>query len=121
VCDWPDFDTEPYAGLDTADFVRRSYCSWDEAGWRSMLVQCFAHARRVGSLSLPGVSDLHLVLYVAGDAVMRVHSGGKPVRRHRIPGSLELMVRARRPSGVTIPSRSPPTAPASPPPATTKP
>lgn len=57
-----------------------------------MLVQCFAHARQVDGLPLPGVSDLHLVLYVAGDAVMRVHSGGKPERRRRFPGSLELMV-----------------------------
>jgi AraC family transcriptional regulator len=107
VFDSPDFDLEPYAGLENTDFVRRSYCSWDEAGWRSLIVQCFAHARQVDGLRLPGVSDLHLLLYVAGDAVVRVDSGGKPVRRRRVPGSLELMV----PGQATIRSYDAATAP----------
>ena len=90
--DSPDFDLAPYAGLDTARFARRAYCSWDDAGWRSLLVQCFTHARQVDQLQLPGVSDLHLVLCTAGNTIMRSHGGGKPVRQRWVPGRLELLV-----------------------------
>jgi AraC family transcriptional regulator len=92
VFDSPDFDLEPYAHSGTEDFVRRTYCSWDEAGWRSLLVQRFTHRRQVDHLPLPGVSDLHLVLCTAGSAEMRVYRDGKPVRRRWAPGRLELMV-----------------------------
>ncbi|WP_434451058.1 helix-turn-helix domain-containing protein [Lentzea sp. E54] len=88
--DSPDFDLAPYAEWDTSALVRRTFCSWDDAGWRSLLVQCFDHAPEAEHIKLPGVADLHLVLYVAGDVVMRTRSGGKPVRR--VPGALELMV-----------------------------
>lgn len=90
VFDSPDFDLAPYAEWDTSALVRRTFCSWDDAGWRSLLVQCFDHAAEAEHIELPGVADLHLVLYVAGDVVMRTRSGGKPVRR--VPGALELMV-----------------------------
>ncbi|MFE0763413.1 AraC family transcriptional regulator [Streptomyces smyrnaeus] len=90
--DSPDFDLAPYADFDTGELVRRTYCSWHAAGWRSMLVQSFTHAREAESVPLPGVSDLHLVLCTGGDAVMRVRDGGRAVRRRWVPGRLELMV-----------------------------
>lgn len=91
--DSPDFDLAPYA----ADFgasapVRRSYCSWTDAGWRSLLVQCFEHVPEVEELPVPGVADLHLVLHVAGDVTMRTRADGKPVQGRWAPGNLELMV-----------------------------
>jgi AraC family transcriptional regulator len=95
VFDSPDFDLAPYAELDTSALVRRTFCSWDDAGWRSLLVQCFDHAPEADDVQLPGVSDLHLVLYVAGDVVMRTRADGKPERGRRVPGALELMVPGR--------------------------
>jgi AraC family transcriptional regulator len=92
VFDSPDFDMAPYAEFDMPAYVRRTYCSWDDAGWRSLLVQCFDHVPRADHLQLPGAPDLHLVLYVAGDVVMRTHADGKPVRRRWVPGDLELVV-----------------------------
>lgn len=91
--DSPDFDLAPYAAdFGTSAPVRRSYCSWTDAGWRSMLVQCFEHVPEVEELPVPGVADLHLVLYVAGDVTMRTRADGKPVRRRWGPGTMELMV-----------------------------
>ncbi|MGA6167005.1 helix-turn-helix domain-containing protein [Amycolatopsis magusensis] len=93
--DSPDFDLAPYARASMPLSVRRTYCSWGDAGWRSLLVQSFDHAPEVAGLPLPGVADLHLVLYVAGDVAMRTSAGGKPVRRRWLPGELELMVPGR--------------------------
>nr|WP_249466075.1 AraC family transcriptional regulator [Amycolatopsis thermalba] len=93
--DSPDFDLAPYAGFGTSAPVRRTYCSWADAGWRSLLVQCFDHAPAVEQLRLPGVSDVHLILYVAGDVDMRTRADGKPVRGRRVPGDLELVVPGR--------------------------
>lgn len=93
--DSPDFDLAPYADFDLPAYARRTYCSWDDAGWRSLLVQCFDHAPEADDLPLPGVCDLHLVLCVAGDVDMRTRADGKPVRRRWVPGNLELMVPGR--------------------------
>lgn len=93
--DSPDFDLAPYAEFDSGALVRRTFSSWDDAGWRSLLVQSFDHVAEADHVPLPGVADLHLVLYVAGDVDMRTRSGGKPVRTRRVPGTLELMVPGR--------------------------
>jgi AraC family transcriptional regulator len=87
-----DFDLVPYADFDMSPYVRRTYCSWNDASWRSLLVQCFDHAPQAEQLPMPAAADLHLVLYVAGDVDMRTRAGGKPDRRRRVPGSLELLV-----------------------------
>ncbi|MEU1789253.1 AraC family transcriptional regulator [Streptomyces sparsogenes] len=93
--DSPDFDVAPYADADMTRYVRRGYCSWHDADWRSLLVQCFVHAPAVEHLVLPGTRDLHLVLCAAGQAVMRVDSGGSSVKRRWTAGRLELMVPGR--------------------------
>lgn len=79
--DSPDLDSAPYGDIDMAKYVRRSYCSWNDANWRSLLVQSYAHARQVEDLLLPGTSDLHLVLCTAGQAVIRRTGHGRPGRR----------------------------------------
>ncbi|WP_049560921.1 AraC family transcriptional regulator [Nonomuraea sp. SBT364] len=95
MIDSADFDVAAYAGFDTSAYVRHTYNSWDDAGWRSLLVQGFRHAPEAEDLALPAVSDLHLVLCTAGNADMRTHAGGRPVRRRWAPGHLELMVPGR--------------------------
>ncbi|MET8814713.1 helix-turn-helix domain-containing protein [Streptomyces sp. NPDC004549] len=92
VFNLPGFDLTPYADIDETQYVQRSYCSWSDAGWRSLLVQSFMHARQVENLLLPGTSDLHLVLCSQGEAMMRVSSGGTATRHRWRPGRLELMV-----------------------------
>ncbi|MGW1048783.1 helix-turn-helix domain-containing protein [Streptomyces sp. NPDC002521] len=87
-----DFDLAPYTGFDMDRFVRRTFCSWQDAGWRSLLVQRFTHAREAQDLPLPAVSDLHLVLCTSGDTEMRVHAGGKATPRRWVAGRLELMI-----------------------------
>lgn len=86
------FDLAPYADLDTAELAQHTYCSWNESGWRSLLVQCFDHAREVEALPLPGVADLHVVLCVSGEAEFQVRDGGAAVRRRWYPGHLEMML-----------------------------
>ncbi|MFB4284114.1 MULTISPECIES: AraC family transcriptional regulator [unclassified Nonomuraea] len=93
--DSPGFDLAPYAEFDTPAYVRHTYNSWDESDWRALLVQSFTHAPEAEHLPLPAVSDLHLVLCVAGNADIRMRAGGKPVRRRWVPGHLELMVPGR--------------------------
>ncbi|MGW5254365.1 hypothetical protein ACWERW_15325 [Streptomyces sp. NPDC004012] len=93
--DSPDFDVAPYGDIDMTIYIRRSFCSWTDANWRSLLVQSFVHARQVEHLLLPGTSDLHLVLCTAGQAVMQVSSGGPSAKRRWTAGRLELMVPGR--------------------------
>jgi AraC family transcriptional regulator len=88
VFDSPDFDTSSYADFDTSVYVRHTYNSWDNAGWRSLLVQSFDHASEAEHLPLPAVSDLHIVLCVAGNADVRLYAGGRPVERRWVPGHL---------------------------------
>ncbi|MBP2471209.1 AraC family transcriptional regulator [Crossiella equi] len=90
--DTADFDLAPYAGLDVSASVRHTYRSWQDSGWRSLLVQCFEHAPEVEALPMPGVADLHLVLCVAGDVDLRTSDRG---RRRWVPGSLDLLVPGR--------------------------
>ncbi len=71
------FDLTPYVGFDMDRYVRRTYCSWEVAGWQSLLVQGFEHVAVVEEMELPGTADLHLVLPVAGRAVMETRSDGR--------------------------------------------
>ncbi|WP_345433418.1 helix-turn-helix transcriptional regulator [Actinoallomurus vinaceus] len=75
-----------------ARYVRRTYCSWEDAGWRSLLVQRFEHVPVVEDMELPGTADLHLVLPVAGRAVMETRSGGRGSRSAWEPGRLALEI-----------------------------
>ncbi|GAA4199689.1 AraC family transcriptional regulator [Streptosporangium oxazolinicum] len=75
--------------------MRHTYNSWNDAGWRSLLVQSFDHVSEAEHLPMPAVSDLHIALCVAGNADVRLYTGGKPVGRRWVPGHLELMVPGR--------------------------
>ncbi|XRQ13583.1 helix-turn-helix domain-containing protein [Actinomadura welshii] len=94
VCDsaHPHFDLQPYIGFDMDRYVRRTYSSWDDAGWKSLLVQRFEHVPHVEDMRLPGTADLHLVLPVAGRAMMETRSGGRASRYRWEPGRLEMEI-----------------------------
>ncbi|MDJ1137238.1 AraC family transcriptional regulator [Streptomyces iconiensis] len=92
VFDSARFDLQPYAGFDMDPYVRRTHCSWEDAGWRSLLVQRFDHVPLVENMELPAAADLHLILPVAGRAVMETRTGGRWHRHNWTPGRLELGV-----------------------------
>ncbi|MGV9823274.1 hypothetical protein [Nocardia xishanensis] len=81
--------------FDMARYVRRTYCSWEVAGWRSLLVQRFEHVPLVEDMELPGTADLHLVVPVAGRAVMETRSGDRAQRSTWVPGRPELAIPGR--------------------------
>lgn len=96
VFDSARFDLQPYVGFDTERYVRRTFCSWEHAGWRSLLVQRFEHVPVAEEMELPGAADLHLVLPVSGRAEMETCDGGRPVREPWIPGRLQLGIPHQR-------------------------
>jgi AraC family transcriptional regulator len=84
------FDLRPYAGFDMDRYVRRTFCSWQDLGWQSLLVQRFEHVPVAEDMALPGAADLHLVLPVSGRAEMETSDGGRAVRYRWVPGRLQL-------------------------------
>ncbi|WP_206797557.1 AraC family transcriptional regulator [Amycolatopsis sp. MtRt-6] len=90
VFDSTRFDLRPYTGFETERFVRRTFCSWEDAGWRSLLVQRFEHLPVVEDMALPAAADLHLVLPVAGQAELETRDGGRAVRDRWLPGQGRL-------------------------------
>ncbi|MFH9420712.1 helix-turn-helix domain-containing protein [Streptomyces sp. NPDC017529] len=92
VFDSVHFDLRPYAGFAMDRYVRRTYCSWQDADWQSLLVQRFHHVPAVEDMELPAAADLHLVLPVGGRAEMETRTGGRWHRHTWTPGRLELGV-----------------------------
>ncbi|GCD40250.1 AraC family transcriptional regulator [Streptomyces chrestomyceticus JCM 4735] len=92
VFDSVHFDLQPYAGFAMDSYVRRTHCSWEDTGWQSLLVQRFHHVPVVESMELPAAADLHLILPVAGRAVLETRADGRWQRRTWAPGQLELAV-----------------------------
>ncbi|MEU7599380.1 AraC family transcriptional regulator, partial [Streptomyces sp. NPDC039022] len=92
VFDSAHLDLQPYAGFAMDSYVRRTHCSWEDADWQSLLVQRFHHVPVVESMELPAAADLHLILPVAGRAVMETRAGGPWHRRTWAPDQLELAV-----------------------------
>ncbi|MEU3764284.1 AraC family transcriptional regulator [Amycolatopsis keratiniphila] len=93
VFDSERFDLQPYTGFDMSRYVRRTYCSWEDSGWESLLVQRFDHVPVAEDLRLPAVADLHLVLPLSGRAVMETRGEGRWNRYEW--GRLELAVPGR--------------------------
>ncbi|WP_225727281.1 MULTISPECIES: AraC family transcriptional regulator [unclassified Nocardia] len=90
VFDSARLDLRPYTGFEMDRYVRRTYCSWEDAGWGSLLVQRFDHAPIAEDMALPAAADLHLVLPVAGRGVLETRSGGRCTRSAWLPGRLDL-------------------------------
>ncbi|HEY3464719.1 MAG TPA: AraC family transcriptional regulator [Amycolatopsis sp.] len=92
VFDSARFDLRPYTGFETDRYVRRTFCSWEHAGWRSLLVQRFEHVPVAEDMALPAAADLHLVLPVSGRAELRTRDGGRAVATRWVPGRVQLGV-----------------------------
>ena len=61
VFDSARFDLRPYTGFETDRFVRRTFCSWEDAGWRSLLVQRFEHVPVAEDMALPAAAGTGFV------------------------------------------------------------
>ncbi|KZB79157.1 AraC family transcriptional regulator [Amycolatopsis regifaucium] len=90
------FDLQPYVGFDMARYVRRTYCSWEDSGWQSLLVQRFDHVPVAEDMEMPATADLHLVLPASGRAVMETRGEGRWNRSDWRPGRLTLAVPGKR-------------------------
>ncbi|ONI78529.1 hypothetical protein BWI15_01265 [Kribbella sp. ALI-6-A] len=62
--------------LDLGQHARRTFCSWTDSGWRSVLLQVHEDASVVEEIFLPPIGDQHLVLATAGDAWLESHANG---------------------------------------------
>ncbi|WP_433519380.1 helix-turn-helix domain-containing protein [Nonomuraea sp. CA-143628] len=71
----PRFDMAGYAGLDLDRFVRRSLCSWERPGWRSLLLQKFEHVEAAGEMVMPPSADAHLWLITGGAGQLHIDTG----------------------------------------------
>lgn len=85
-------DLQPYVGFDADRYVRRMRCSWEDLGWRSLLVQRFEHVPVAEHMELPSKADPQLVLPVAGRAEMEERGAGGVRRFTWAPGRLQLQI-----------------------------
>lgn len=69
------FDMGGYADLDLDRSVRRSLCSWERPGWRSLLVQKFEYLEAAGEMVMPAAAATHLWLITAGVGQLHVDTG----------------------------------------------
>ncbi|GGN20948.1 AraC family transcriptional regulator [Actinoplanes campanulatus] len=82
------FDQGGYAGFDTERHVARRLSSWDEAGWRSLLVQRFDHRPATDVINLPASSDHHFWAITRGAGTMQVRSADGWRKYAIVPGLL---------------------------------
>jgi AraC family transcriptional regulator len=84
------FETQPHVGFETDRYSRRTHSSWEDLGWRSLLVQRFVHAPVAENMHLMGSPDVHLVLIERGRATMEIQVDAQRSRHHLMPGTLGL-------------------------------
>jgi AraC family transcriptional regulator len=84
------FETRPYVGFETDRYARRTSCSWEDLGWRSLLVQRFTHAPVAEDMVLMGSPDVHLVLVETGRATIETRVDAQRSRHYLAPGTLGL-------------------------------
>ncbi|WP_432945532.1 AraC family transcriptional regulator [Kribbella sp. CA-253562] len=82
--------------MDVSQYARRTFCSWTEPGWRSVLLQGHEDAPLAEEVCLPPIGDQHLVLVTEGDVLMESHADGAWRSARYTPGQI----------GLTAPGRS---------------
>jgi AraC family transcriptional regulator len=86
------FGARPYAGFGMGRYVRRTRSSWENPGWRSLVVQRFVHVPTAENVQLP-TADVHLILGEAGQAEVDARlGGGRRSRYDLVPGRLLMNV-----------------------------
>jgi AraC family transcriptional regulator len=86
------FDMGAYTGFDTERYVTPTLSSWDDAGWRSLLVQRFQHIPEVEHMTLPPSTDRHLWLITEGRGWIQAGGLDGSARVGIRPGQLGMAV-----------------------------
>ncbi|GAB2651572.1 helix-turn-helix domain-containing protein [Kribbella swartbergensis] len=80
---------------DLGQHARRTFCSWTDTGWRSVLLQVHADRPVTEDFFMPPIRDQHLVLVTAGDGRMESHSESRWRSAHYRPGQIGLTAPGR--------------------------
>jgi AraC family transcriptional regulator len=81
--------------FDHGGHSRPTFCSWNDASWRSLLLELHDAAPVVDDYSLPPIREQHLVLVTAGNAWMESHSNGKWRGARYTPGQIGMTAPGR--------------------------
>ncbi len=76
--------------LDDSEHSDRRFCSWQQSGWRSVLLRSVDNNPVVEEVEIPATSDQLLVLVTRGRAVMEVADGRRWRRADYSPGRLAM-------------------------------
>ncbi|MFD1938322.1 MULTISPECIES: helix-turn-helix domain-containing protein [Nonomuraea] len=86
------FDMGGYAGFEQETYVTRTLSSWDDSGWRSLLVQRFRHNPAAEHMTLPASTDHHFWLITEGAGWMQTSGSDGWSRTAIRPGQLGMAV-----------------------------
>jgi AraC family transcriptional regulator len=81
--------------LDHAGQSRPIFCSWNDASWRSVLLQVHEAAPVVEDYYLPPIAEQHLVLVTSGDTWIESQTNGSWQRARYTPGQIGLTAPGR--------------------------
>ncbi|GAA1218036.1 AraC family transcriptional regulator [Pseudonocardia alaniniphila] len=76
--------------LDESAHARRMFCSWEQAGWRSLLVRRFDDDPVVEQVEVPPSDDQQLVLVTSGRMAIESGADGRWRNARYAPGSIGL-------------------------------
>jgi AraC family transcriptional regulator len=62
--------------LDRSPHGRRVFCSWEDAGWRSLLVRRFDDDPVAEDVTVPPIDAQQIVLITSGVLTIESHAGG---------------------------------------------
>lgn len=79
---------ESTRAVDQSHLARRTFCSWDAAGWRSLLVRAFVSHPEVDDAVNPAIGDQLIVLNRSGSRSVEVRHGTRWRRGQMHPGRM---------------------------------
>ncbi|GAA4581529.1 AraC family transcriptional regulator [Planotetraspora phitsanulokensis] len=85
-------DTNPFKSLDLdqSAFTERTFCSWYDTGWRSVLLRRYDDHLVAEDVYLPPTDDQHLVLVTAGESTIESFGEGGRRKARYVPGQIGL-------------------------------
>lgn len=92
--------------LDQSTHSRRMFCSWEDAGWRSLLLRRFDDDPVAEDVVVPPSDDQQLVLMMSGRVTIESGADGRWRNARYVPGSIG-MTAPHRPSRLRWRSTSP--------------
>lgn len=75
--------------LDDSGYATRTFCSWNDGGWRTSLLRCLDNQAE-GEVGLPAVPDQLVVLVTGGCCVIESRNGRRWTKATYTPGRLGM-------------------------------